>query len=179
MTSLKQTWVNLEVKLYSETKARVNATHSKPHARPRLSVAKKREGGLGPRGPLLSRRSALAGLGSLGLMPRSAFANDNAAFIFVGAGWCQVCKSAAPFLALFAQRRNIPVLVASADARPIEPFPSFADASTHPLAAQIDHYPTTLIYSAQQNAILASVEGFRDAAWYVGQLERLVQTAGA
>ena len=124
---------------------------------------------------VIDRRSFIAGLATLVSAPTLVSASEKTAVIFVGASWCHVCKNAAPYLALYAQNHGLPVLVASADARPITPFPSFSDASKHPVASKIRVYPTTLIYSSELKGIIGSFEGFKDPAWYVGQLQRLIQ----
>jgi thiol-disulfide isomerase/thioredoxin len=101
------------------------------------------------------------------------------ALILVGASWCPICKQAAPVLALLAERRGLPVLVATEDARPIPPFPSFVPLEGHPIAGAITNYPTTLVFSSRTQTIVGALEGYRDPAHYVGQLNGLLIKAEA
>ena len=98
-------------------------------------------------------------------------------FIFVGASWCPVCKHAAPVLALFAERHQIPVLVASHDGRPIAPFRSVTDARTHPLSQNIATLPTTLVYAQASDQVIAQLVGYRDPTRFARSLARGVEAA--
>ncbi|RYG89907.1 thioredoxin [Loktanella sp. IMCC34160] len=99
--------------------------------------------------------------------------------IMVGASWCPVCKQAAPILALFAEQRGLPVLVATEDARPIPPFPAFVPAMGHPVAATVTAYPTTFVYSGVAGGIVGGFEGYGDPARYIGRLTALIEQAEA
>lgn len=130
---------------------------------------------------MIHRRRVLTGALALAGFPYSKASAEgaearqgNAAIILVGASWCPVCKQAAPILALFAETRGLPVLVASADARPIPPFPAFVAAEGHPVAAGVSAYPTTFVFSASDNAVVGGFEGYRDPGHYVTQLAGLV-----
>ena len=99
--------------------------------------------------------------------------------ILIGASWCAVCKKAAPMLAGYAQLRGLPVLVASADLRPIAPFPAFVDPRGHPLARGVERFPTTLVYSAGDDAnpsgVIGAFEGYGSPQNFIGQLDALVR----
>lgn len=121
----------------------------------------------------LNRRDLIIGAGAALSMPSLALAQDKAtsvALIMVGASWCPVCKQAAPMLAVFAERFGVPVLLASADERPIAPFETYVPLAGHPIAGAIARFPTTVIYSNHVNQLVASIEGYRNARWYLGQL---------
>lgn len=99
--------------------------------------------------------------------------------ILIGASWCSVCKKAAPMLARYAELRGLPVLVASADLRPIAPFPGFVDPRGHPLARGVERFPTTLVYSAgdthNPNGIVGVFEGYGSPQSYIARLDALVR----
>lgn len=99
--------------------------------------------------------------------------------ILIGASWCSVCKHAAPMLAQYAETYGLPVLVASADLKPIAPFPAYVDPVGHPLARGIDRFPTTLVFSASAernpSGIVGSFEGYGSAGAYLNRLDRLVR----
>ena len=99
--------------------------------------------------------------------------------ILVGAGWCHVCHQAAPMLSAFSQAHGVPVLVASGDGRPIPPFDAFVPAAGHPIAGQVQVYPTTLVFSNATNALVASVVGFRNPTWYLQQVRNGVLVSEA
>lgn len=104
--------------------------------------------------------------------------------ILIGASWCSVCKKAAPMLARYAEVRGLPVLVASADLRPIAPFPGFVDPRGHPLAQGVERFPTTLVYSAgdasNPSGVIGAFEGYGSPQNFIGQLDALVrQSEGA
>src|SRR6056300_298967 len=92
----------------------------------------------------LNRRQVLTGLSGLVLAPPLAAQVSVTGIIFAGASWCPVCKKAAPVLAAISERFGVPVLVASADERPIPPFPNLVPLAGHPLARSVAAYPTTL-----------------------------------
>lgn len=125
----------------------------------------------------LSRRAFVAGLaGHLGTNPLSAQTTQTG-LILIGASWCPVCKQAAPILAGFAQANGLPVLVASADERPIPPFQSLVPLSGHPLAEDVKVYPTTCIYSAHENTLVGYVEGYRNPQWYLRSIINFVRVS--
>ena len=99
--------------------------------------------------------------------------------ILIGASWCSVCKKAAPMLARYAEVRGLPVLVASADLRPIAPFPGFVDPRGHPLARGVERFPTTLVYSAGDDAnpsgIVGAFEGYGSPQSFISRLDALVR----
>jgi thiol-disulfide isomerase/thioredoxin len=99
--------------------------------------------------------------------------------ILIGASWCSVCKKAAPMLARYAELRGLPVLVASADLRPIAPFPGFVDPRGHPLAQGVERFPTTLVYSAGDTAnssgVIGAFEGYGSPQNFITQLDALVR----
>nr|WP_254446855.1 conjugal transfer protein TraF [Ruegeria sp. HKCCD8929] len=97
--------------------------------------------------------------------------------ILVGAGWCSVCKSAAPVLAALTQPAGVPVLVASKDGRPIPPFLEISDASDHPVAARITTLPTTLVWSKATNTVTAEIVGYRNARHYAQSVSVAVRAA--
>ena len=115
----------------------------------------------------------------MGLAGRPAFSEGARAtgIIFVGASWCPVCKQAAPMLNVFAQRHGIPVIVASHDGRPIEPFATFVDGRTHPIAGPVRAFPTTFVYSAITDDVVGGFEGYRNPQWFLGQLLDLTRQA--
>lgn len=94
--------------------------------------------------------------------------------IFVGASWCPVCHQAAPMLAAFSQAHGVPVIVASEDARPIPPFPDVVPAAGHPIAATVEAFPTTFVYSSAADQVVAAILGFNNATWYLGEVRRAV-----
>lgn len=129
----------------------------------------------------LNRRAFLIGGATSLTLPSLAYAQDgpdDVALILVGASWCAVCKQAAPMLAVFADRFQLPVLVASADEKPIAPFERFVPAAGHAIAASVNRFPTTMIYSGQADQLVYAVEGYRNATWYLGQLRAGVVQAG-
>ena len=99
--------------------------------------------------------------------------------ILIGASWCSVCKKAAPMLAAYAEVRGLPVLVASADLRPIAPFPAFVDPRGHPLARGVERFPTTLVYSAGDEAtpsgVIGAFEGYGSPQNFISRLDALVR----
>jgi thiol-disulfide isomerase/thioredoxin len=99
--------------------------------------------------------------------------------ILIGASWCSVCKKAAPMLARYAELRGLPVLVASADLRPIAPFPGFVDPRGHPLAQGVERFPTTLVYAAGDDAnpsgIVGTLEGYGSPHNFISRLDALVR----
>lgn len=97
--------------------------------------------------------------------------------IFAGASWCPVCKQAAPILAVFSARHGLPVLVASADERPIPPFETLVPLGGHPIAGSVAVYPTTFIYNGTSDALIGRIEGYRDPTWYMGTLANLVRSS--
>ena len=137
----------------------------------------------------LSRRRFCLGIAALAGSPVSMasagdaqaldWVNAKVAIIFVGASWCAVCKEAAPMLALLAETRGLAVLVASADARPIAPFENFVPIGEHPIAAGVERYPTTFIFSSVTQGIVGAFEGFRSASVYVRTISTLVDQAEA
>lgn len=80
-------------------------------------------------------------------------------------------------LNVFAQRHSIPVLVASHDGRPIEPFLDFVDGTSHPIAASVRAFPTTYVYSALTDEVVGGFEGYRSPQWFFGQLLDLTRQA--
>lgn len=128
---------------------------------------------------LIHRRAVLSGASALCFMSvNAAFARQpSTGIIFVAASWCPICKRAAPILNVFAQRHGLDVLVASYDARPIAPFPEFVDSRSHPIVRGISRLPTTLVYSATVDAVMGSVEGYRNPQWYLGTLLEMVRQA--
>ena len=127
----------------------------------------------------LTRRALLLAAPASVVFTRSAMAQSTSAtgLVLVGASWCPVCKQAAPMLALFAERHAIPVIVASHDQRPIEPFAHFVDGRTHPLAAGVTAYPTTFVFSSVADGVVGGIEGYRDPQWYFTNLLALVRAA--
>ena len=127
----------------------------------------------------MNRRELLAVFAAFSLVapPAQAEGARSTGVIFVGASWCPVCKQAAPMLNVFAQRHRIPVIVASHDARPIEPFPEFVDGRLHPLAAPVRAFPTTLVYSSLIDGVVGGFEGYRNPQWFLGQLLDLTRQA--
>lgn len=118
----------------------------------------------------LTRRAFIA-TGIAALLNGPAYSqSESTGFILVGASWCPVCHRAAPVLYGVAQQLQVPVLVASADNRPIRPFPNFVDASEHPVAREITKYPTTLLFASQTGGIVGMIEGYREPKFYMAQL---------
>lgn len=108
---------------------------------------------------------------SFSLAATGALAQTSATgIILVGAGWCNVCKQAAPMLEAFSQAHGVPVLVASGDNQPIPPFASVVPAAGHPIAQQVQAYPTTLVFSNKSNQLVASIVGYRNPTWYLSQV---------
>ena len=132
----------------------------------------------------INRRNLLAGAGAAALVPALVRANGTSietrtGIILVGAGWCPVCKQAAPILALIAQQRDLPVLVATEDNRPIPPFPNCVPSEGNRIAAPVTAYPTTFVYSAALGDIVGGFEGYRNQAWYAQSLLTLITRAEA
>lgn len=127
---------------------------------------------------LINRRSVVLG-GVVSLIGSQAVASFQplTAIIFVGASWCPACKQAAPVCKVFGARHQLPILVASQDARPIEPFTEFVDAQNHPIAASVQALPTTLVYSSSHNTLVGGFEGYRSPQWYLTSLLQLVREA--
>lgn len=120
---------------------------------------------------IIARRTFLCSLASLALTKPLFAASQSYGLIFVGASWCGVCKRAAPILALFSEATGVDCLVASADARPIAPFTSFVPAKGHPIADQVQKFPTTLAFDASAKTIVGSYEGFRNEQSYLALLK--------
>lgn len=80
-------------------------------------------------------------------------------------------------LNVFAQRHRIPVIVASHDQRPIEPFPEFVDGRSHPIGASVRAFPTTYVYSSRTDEVVGGFEGYRNPQWFLGQLLDLTRQA--
>jgi len=119
----------------------------------------------------MNRRAFLIGSVASALITSKALAQTTkTAFIFVGASWCPVCHRAAPVLARIAIQSGTPVLVASADGRPIAPFERFVSTQDHPIANAVTAYPTTLVYSGNSKQLVATIEGYRQPNWYTHQL---------
>ena len=122
-----------------------------------------------------NRRQILLGLPGLILAGPAAARTPETGIILAGASWCPACKQAAPILAAFAERDGLPVLVASADERPIPPFPEIVPLNHHPMGETVSVYPTTLIYSAARDAVIGSVEGYRNSTWYLSAITTFVR----
>lgn len=123
-----------------------------------------------------NRRQILLGLPTLAFAgPAAAARTPTTGIIFAGASWCPACKQAAPILAAFAGRHGLPVIVASADARPISPFPDIVPLNHHPMGESVSVYPTTLIYNATRDALIGQVEGYRNPTWYLGAITSLIR----
>ena len=127
----------------------------------------------------MNRREFFVGVTavSFAALPSYADGARSTGVIFVGASWCPVCKQAAPMLNVFAQRHRIPVIVASHDGRPIEPFRQFVDGRSHPLAAPVRALPTTFVYSSLIDGVVGGFEGYRNPQWFLGQLLDLTRQA--
>lgn len=95
--------------------------------------------------------------------------------IFLGASWCPYCKRAAPILAGISQRARVPVLVASFDDRPIDPFPDYVSAHGHPLASNVRVFPTTVVMQPRSHQLVGRFEGFKSARDYAIQLLTLLE----
>ena len=121
-----------------------------------------------------NRRAVLAGLGGVVLSPHSAKGDGIAqfGFILVGAGWCAVCKNAAPLLYAFAQRQGVPVLVASQDLQPIPPFVNVMPTEGHPIANVVRRFPTVLAVRPASMEVAYSFEGYRNPTWFLRQLQQ-------
>ena len=132
---------------------------------------------------IINRRRLLSILGGSAILcPGQLLAAGSdlgVGFIFVGAGWCNTCKQAAPILAAFSASRGVPVLVATEDGRPIEPFPPVVAAAGHPLAGAIRTYPTTLVYAAAMEGLVGGFEGYGSATRYASNLSSLLHQAGS
>lgn len=122
-----------------------------------------------------NRRQFLTGLSSL-VVARPARAEVTlTGIIFAGASWCPVCKKAAPVLAALCERLEVPVIVASADERPIPPFPNLVPLVGHPLAEAVTAYPTTFIYNSKHDAVIGRIEGYKDPTWYLGAVTAFIR----
>jgi thiol-disulfide isomerase/thioredoxin len=123
----------------------------------------------------LNRRQVMLGPPAL-LFAGSATAQvTSTGIIFAGASWCPVCKKAAPILATLSERLGLPVIVASGDERPIAPFTRVVPLSGHPIASAVTAYPTTLIYNAKRDAVIGSIEGYRNPTWYLAALRSFIR----
>ena len=122
-----------------------------------------------------SRRQILTGLSGLVLAAPACANATSTGIIFAGASWCPVCKKAAPVLAAISERFGVPVLVASADERPIPPFPNLVPLAGHPLARSVAAYPTTLIYNAKSDTVIGSIEGYKSPTWYLGTVTAFIR----
>ena len=132
---------------------------------------------------MLNRRFFLASGASLAstlLRPSYCIAASSSVplgFIFVGTRTCPLCKNAAPVIALFCERMEIECLYATPDEAPMMPFREYVEARGHPLMASVKYYPTTLLYSKKAEEVIAQVEGFKSAQFYVDQLVTLIEFA--
>ena len=129
---------------------------------------------------MMNRRSFLAGSLLAPLAPTALWADGRErkiGFILVGVSWCGACKTAAPILSLFCERRDISCVYAAPDQTPISPFSTYLDARGHPLMTTVKYYPTTLLYSARADAVIAQISGFKNMPFYRSQLEALVELA--
>lgn len=122
-----------------------------------------------------NRRQVLAGLPALVLAAPTKAQVTASGIIFAGASWCPVCKKAAPVLAALSERFGVPVIIASADERPIAPFPNLVPLAGHPLAEVVAAYPTTFIYNSKRDAVIGSIEGYREPTWYLGTITAFIR----
>lgn len=128
----------------------------------------------------LTKRGLLQGFSAgLTCLAAPAIAQNvtSTGIIFFAASWCPVCKQASPILKVFSVRHGMPIIVASYDNRPIEPFPTFVDGQAHPFAASVRGFPTTFVYSSLSDGIVGGFEGYRNPQWYLGNLLGLVRQA--
>lgn len=123
----------------------------------------------------LNRRQILVGFSALFTANTGKARVTSTGIIFAGASWCPVCKKAAPILAAISERFEVPVVVASADERPIPPFAGVVPLFGHPIAKTVSAYPTTFIYNANQDAVIGSIEGYRDPTWYLAALRSFIR----
>ena len=123
----------------------------------------------------LNRRQFLLGPPALLIAGRAMAQVTATGIIFAGASWCPVCKKAAPILAALSERLGIPVIVASADERPIAPFAHAVPLAGHPIASAVTAFPTTFIYNAKHDAVIGSIEGYRDSTWYLAALRSFIR----
>ena len=129
---------------------------------------------------MINRRSFLAGALLAPLAPTALWADGRErkiGFILVGVSWCRACKTAAPILSLFCEQRDISCVYATPDQTPISPFSTYLDARGHPLMKTVKYYPTTLLYSARADAVIAQISGFKNMPFYLSQLDTLVELA--
>lgn len=126
----------------------------------------------------MDRRTLILGAAAA-LAPLPAVADPSApvGLILVGASWCPFCKGAAQALHAAAGPAGLPVLVASHDGRPIPPFEEFVDARGHPLAAGVRQWPTLLFVHLPSQRVFATIEGFRNARAYLGQVRATLTAA--
>ena len=120
-----------------------------------------------------NRRAVLTGLGGLTLAAQNARGDGIAqfGFILVGAGWCAVCKNAAPLLYAFARQQGVPVLVASQDLQPIPPFSDVMPTEGHPIANVVQRFPTVFAVRPASMEVAYSFEGYRNPTWFLRQLQ--------
>lgn len=129
-----------------------------------------------------NRRKTLLGLAALGTLGagRSVFAStQTAGIIMVGASWCPFCKMASEQLYLATLQWGWPVVIASTDNRAIEPFEYAIPSLDHPLTAQINQLPTTLVVAPAQDAVHAAFVGFEGPHKYLVQLGTALHAAQA
>ena len=127
-----------------------------------------------------NRRNTLLGLTALATIGagRSAFATtQKAGIIMVGASWCPYCKAAARQLYTATLQWGWPVVIASSDNRAIEPFEHVIPSRDHPLTAEINQLPTTLVVAPSQDAVLAAFVGFEGPLKYLAQLGTALHAA--
>lgn len=123
----------------------------------------------------MKRRDFIASA-ALSLMPlRTKAQGLDLGVVFMGASWCPHCHAAAPILAGLARNSGVGVLVGSFDGRPIEPFPDFVDASTHPLGKEVRAFPTTVIVQPRRDVIVGGFEGFGGARRYAERVITLLR----
>ena len=122
-----------------------------------------------------NRRQILLGLPCLPIAGSAKAQDPATGVIFAGASWCPVCKQAAPILAAFSAGHGLPVIVASADARPIPPFETLVPLGGHRLESAVSVYPTTLVYSAKRDDVIGRIEGYRNPTWYLGRLAKFLR----
>lgn len=100
----------------------------------------------------------------------------NLGIILVGASWCPYCHGAAQQLGVAVGQWGWPVLIAALDNTPIEPFEHVIDASNHPLTAEINRLPTTLIVEPTSDHIVLAFEGYKGPVSYLSKIANTFET---
>jgi len=129
----------------------------------------------------MNRRQFVAGLPvSLLLSAQVAQASPSGlGIIFVAQSTCPYCAVIAPILAQLRDEGGVDVIVASMNAAPVAPFPTFEDGRQNPLTAHFTSVPQVLIYNERLGQVTHEIGGVRTLRHFITRLSLSLQQASA